>query len=87
MNPTPDNQAPPTLSYVVRVDDQLAQPLVGRSGTSYTSPAQDRDGALALIRLLLGCPPEQIDSDGPWQKAIAGGRRTIALRAVDQLFP
>lgn len=86
MNPTPRTQAPPTLSYVVSVEDQLAAPLVGRNGASYTSPAQGRDHAVALIHLLLGCPPEHIDGDGPWQKAIAGGRRTIALHAVDQLF-
>jgi len=75
-----------TTGRPVSVEDHVAQTLVGGTGARYTSPAQGRDDAVALIRLLLGCPPEHIHGDGPWQKAIAGGRRTIVLRTVDQLF-
>ncbi len=39
-----------------------------------------RAQALALVRILLGCPQHELTvTHSPWSRAIAGGRRTIRL--------
>jgi hypothetical protein len=68
-------------SFTVEVQDRFSPGLTGRSDRDYVSPPQARDAALTLAALLLdaGVEPE---GDGPWQRAIAGGRRTVRLRAA-----
>ncbi len=66
--------------YVVRVEDHVAQGLSGHEGCRYVSPPQARRHALALVRVLMGCPAQPIDGHGPWRSAIAGGQRTISLQ-------
>ncbi len=66
--------------YVVRVEDHVAQRLAGHEGCRYVSPPQTRPHALALVRVLMGCPIGAIDAHGPWRSAIAGGQRTISLQ-------
>lgn len=66
--------------YVVEVDDQCAQQLIGHAGCAYASPPQPAGQALALVRILLGCPQHELTvAQSPWSCAIAGGRRTIRL--------
>lgn len=65
---------------VVTVVDRRSGPLVGHDGCTYVSPAQPAEQALALVRVLLGCPPAAIELDGgPWRRPVAGGARTIAI--------
>jgi hypothetical protein len=67
--------------FLVEVADRFTPGLSGRSDRDYRSPPQSRDAALALVTLLLDAattPP----GDGPWQRALAGGRRTVSLRAI-----
>ncbi len=69
--------------YVVEVDDRCEPRLTGHGGCSYASPPQPATQALALVRLLLGCPQEELRvAGGPWRCAIAGGKRTIRLHAT-----
>jgi hypothetical protein len=65
-------------TYTVEVQDRFAPGLTGRSDRDYASPPQPREDALLLAALLLdaGAAPE---GDGPWQRALAGGRRTVRL--------
>jgi hypothetical protein len=65
-------------SFTVVVQDRFSPGLTGRSDRDYASPPQPRDDALTLAALLLdaGRDPE---GDGPWQRALAGGRRTVRL--------
>jgi hypothetical protein len=66
--------------YIVEVEDRCAPQLAGHSGCGYSSPPQPAAQALALVRLLLGCPQLSLHpNESPWQRAIAGGRRTIQL--------
>jgi hypothetical protein len=63
---------------VVEVFEQFSHGLTGRTDRRYRSPPQLREHALALAALLLdasGVP----DGDGPWQRAVAGGRRVVSL--------
>ncbi len=76
----------PQLAYVVEVTDRVDKRLAGHAGGSYTSPPHSREQALALVRVLLGCPGRLPDTDGPWQLAIAGGQRKIGLLLADRLF-
>jgi len=70
--------------YVVEVEDRRDAGLAGHGGTAYVSPAQPREQALALVRILLGrrsaCEIEL--TDGPWRLAIAGGSRLIKVHAA-----
>lgn len=71
------------ILYVVEVDDSCEPRLTGHGGCSYASPPQPAVQALALVRLLLGCPQDELRADGgPWRCAIAGGKRTIRLHAA-----
>jgi hypothetical protein len=65
-------------AFAVEVQDRFSPGLTGRSNRDYASPPQSREDALTLAALLLdaGRRPE---GDGPWQRAIAGGRRTVRL--------
>jgi hypothetical protein len=67
--------------FVVEVEERFSPGLTGRSDRSYASPPQPRDDALALASFLLDAvtPPE---GDGPWHRALAGGRRTVRLAAA-----
>jgi hypothetical protein len=68
-------------TYAVEVEDRFSPGLTGRSDRDYVSPPQPRDAALTLAALLLDAG-SQPDGDGPWRRAIAGGRRTVRLRAM-----
>jgi hypothetical protein len=66
---------------VVVVEESISEALAGRAGCAYVSPAQPREQAMALVALLLGSPnPSHGDT---WTRAIAGGRRVIALHPAD----
>lgn len=77
---SPPDQLSLTLGpiYTVEVDDRFSPGLTGRHDRAYVSPPQPRDAALTLAALLLDAGPD-LDGDGPWHKAIAGGRRTVRL--------
>ena len=64
---------------VVLVVDETNPTLTGRTPLQYTSPAQPREHALALVELLLGHQPTATEA-GQWRSPLAGGRRTITLR-------
>jgi hypothetical protein len=66
----------PTFS--VRVEDRFSPGLTGRHDRDYVSPPQPRDEALTLAALLLDAG-QDLDGSGPWQRAVAGGRRTVRL--------
>jgi hypothetical protein len=71
--------------YIVEVDDDCAASLVGHGGCSYASPPQPPVQALALVRVLLGCPQRELRvNDAPWHLPIAGGRRTIRLHVANR---
>lgn len=76
----PPDQLSLTLGpvYTVHVDDRFSPGLTGRHDRAYVSPPQPRDSALTLAALLLDAGPD-LEGDGPWHKAIAGGRRTVRL--------
>ena len=63
---------------VVEVAERFSPGLTGRSDRSYTSPPQPRERALLLAALLVDAAGE-LEGDGPWQRAIAGGKRTVRL--------
>jgi hypothetical protein len=69
-------------TFAVEVSDRFSPGLTGRHDRDYASPPQTREDALTLAALLLdaGADPE---GDGPWQRAIAGGRRTVRLVRVE----
>jgi hypothetical protein len=69
-------------SFSVRVEDRFSPGLTGRRDREYASPPQPRDEALTLAALLLDAGGE-LDGDGPWQRALAGGRRTVRLISTD----
>ncbi|WP_445148514.1 hypothetical protein [Baekduia sp. Peel2402] len=69
-------------SFSVRVEDHFSPGLTGRRDREYVSPPQPRDEALTLAALLLDFGGE-LDGDGPWHRAVAGGRRTVRLLAAD----
>jgi hypothetical protein len=80
---TPPDQLSLTLGpyFSVEVEDRFSAGLTGRHDRNYVSPAQPRGDALTLAALLLDMGAD-LDGDGPWQKAIAGGRRTVRLVAA-----
>ena len=64
---------------VVRVEDAIDPALTGRAGTSYQSPPQAREQAIALVWLLLGRAGEPLNGEQRWVAPIAGGRRVVTL--------
>ena len=77
---TPLDQLSLTLGpcFAVEVEDRFSAGLTGRHDRTYVSPGQPRAEALTLAALLLDMGAD-LDGDGPWQKAVAGGRRTVRL--------
>ena len=69
-------------SFAVLVEDRFSPGLTGRQDRAYASPPQPREQALTLAALLLDAGGD-LDGDGPWQRALAGGRRTVRLIAAD----
>jgi hypothetical protein len=63
---------------VVEVAERFSPGLTGRSDRYYVSPPQPRERALVLAALLVDAARE-LEGDGPWQRAIAGGKRTVRL--------
>jgi hypothetical protein len=63
---------------VVWVEEAIDPALAGRRGVTYKSPPQDRERAIALMRLL-GCTGEP-DRTNRWTAPIAGGRRVVTLQ-------
>jgi hypothetical protein len=78
--PASDDQLSLTLGpcFSVRVQDRFGPGLTGRHDRDYASPPQSRDLALTLAALLLDAGPD-LDGEGPWHRAMAGGRRTVRL--------
>jgi hypothetical protein len=64
--------------FQIEVADRFTPGLTGRSDRDYVSPPQARATALTLAALLLDAAAEPA-GDGPWQRALAGGRRTVRL--------
>lgn len=54
-------------------------PSSGAPVRGYVSPAQEQGQARALIGVLIGSSQTPAGK-GPWARAVAGGRRHIALR-------
>lgn len=67
--------------FHVEVADRFTPGLTGRTDRDYLSPPQARAAALTLAALLLDAAAEPA-GDGPWQRALAGGRRTVRLRVA-----
>jgi hypothetical protein len=67
---------------VLHVKDSINAALAGHDGCDYTSPPQPCEQALELVALLLGCPARPANDNDTWSTAIAGGRRSITLRAA-----
>ena len=63
---------------VVEVVERFAAGLTGRSDRRYRSPPQLREHAVCLAALLLDSPGG-LHGEGPWHRALAGGRRTVWL--------
>jgi hypothetical protein len=82
-----DVSAPDQLSltlgptYAVEVTDRFTPGLTSREDRTYVSPPQTLDAARTLAALLLDAGADP-DGEGPWQRALAGGRRTVRLRAL-----
>jgi hypothetical protein len=64
--------------YVVEVSDSFSAGLTGRHDRRYESPPQRREDALTLAGLLLDAGAA-LEGDGPWKRALAGGRRTVRI--------
>ena len=71
--------------YVVDLRDDVNAELAGHAGCAYVSPPQPREQALALVAVLLGSAVVPPDNRDTWTRAVAGGQRTIALRAAPML--
>ena len=77
----PNGSAEPAGELVVlHVRDEINHALAGHGGIEYESPAQAREQALALVRVLLGYTSDALDGNFRWGCPIAGGRRTVTLR-------
>lgn len=64
---------------VVHVHDRINQALTGHAGCFYKSPAQKREDALDLVRVLLGYTCQELNGATVWTCPVAGGRRTVPL--------
>jgi hypothetical protein len=94
---TNDGRAPTTLAeqqrdgsgsaewlFVVRIEESCDPRLIGREGLACEVPPQPLAEAQRLVcLLLLRGQPEGIVED-TYAVAVAGGRQTITLRAVNQ---
>jgi hypothetical protein len=69
---------------VVRVEDEINQALTGHPGCRYESPAQPREQALTLARVLLGYTGEELNGAEQWSCPIASGRRTVTVLRADR---
>lgn len=78
--------AGPEPLVVVRVKDAVDPSLTGRAGGSYQSPAQPREQAMALVRLLLGREALAAADEARWSCPIAGGHRRVMLRPVTSVL-
>ncbi len=67
-------------SYRVLVSEQRTLALVDAQPINYLSPPQPEAEARALATLLAGAT---LAGDGPWRQPIAGGQRTIQLKATE----
>ena len=76
----PEDQLSLTLGplFVVHVSDRFSPGLTGRHDRDYASPPQPRDDALQLAGFLVDAAGA-LEGEGPWQRALAGGRRTVSL--------
>lgn len=63
---------------IVEVTDRFTTALSGRADRAYLAPAQPRSEARMLAALLLD-RSQELEGSGPWQRAIAGGTRTVQL--------
>jgi hypothetical protein len=72
---------------VLHVQDEINQALTGHGGSQYESPPQPRQHALTLARVLLGYTDAELNGDEEWSCPIAGGRRTVALKAAAEATP
>ena len=63
---------------IVEVTERFTTALSGRADCSYLAPAQPRSSARMLAGLLLD-RSQELEGDGPWQRAVAGGTRTVRL--------
>jgi len=69
--------------FVVEVQENVTEALIGHEGAVYVSPPQDREQALELVAVLLGHPTSENGVAGQlWRQAIAGGQRSVRLRRV-----
>jgi len=59
--------------------------LAGHAGRHYESPPQSEEQARALIRLLAGIP-HTFEGDGPWERAVAGGKVIQAGKPFAPIF-
>jgi hypothetical protein len=66
----------------VIVTEQRSRDLAGRDAVAYISPPQTEQQARSLIALLAGAGRDH-DGTGRWRRPVAGGQRTIELRAVE----
>ena len=84
MDPATRHQLELTLGplFVVEVAERFSPGLTGRTDRDYASPPQPRDHALMLAALLIDAAGP-LEGDGPWQRAIAGGRRVVRLRSTE----
>lgn len=64
--------------FVVEAEDRFAPGLTERVDRTYASPPQRHEDALALAAMLLDAGAG-LTGTGPWQRALAGGRRIVRV--------
>jgi hypothetical protein len=67
---------------VVHVKDAVNSILSGRGDVSYQSPPLPPEGAMTLVRLLLGRGGAPRDDEVSWRCPIAGGQRTTTIASL-----
>lgn len=75
-----NGRRPPCV--IVHVSDTINPELAGYDGWFYESPAQPREQALGLVRVLLGPGARAFDGESRWDLPVAGGRRSVWLSAA-----
>jgi hypothetical protein len=65
---------------VLCVQGEINRALTGHGGYQYESPAQARQQAPTLARVLLGYTNGTLHGWDQWSCPIAGGRRTVRLK-------